>query len=86
MNVVHSLGYETILTSDKDIILSADKIIFPGQGHFGQAMEKLNQLGLVDVIKEAINSGKQFLGISLQVIRKGRCRSGGREKILQDHQ
>ena len=65
MNVVHSLGYETILTSDKDIILSADKIIFPGQGHFGQAMEKLNQLGLVDVIKEAINSGKQFLGICL---------------------
>lgn len=65
MNVVRSLGYETILTRDKNIILNADKIIFPGQGHFGQAMEKLNQLGLAEVIREAIGKGKQFLGICL---------------------
>ena len=65
MNVVHSLGYETILTSDRETILSADKIIFPGQGHFGQAMEKLNQTGLTQTIKEAIAANKQFLGICL---------------------
>lgn len=65
MNVVHSLGYETILTNDKETILNAEKIIFPGQGHFGQAMEKLNELGLVETIKEAIALGKQFLGICL---------------------
>jgi imidazole glycerol phosphate synthase glutamine amidotransferase subunit len=65
MNVVQSLGYETILTSDRETILNAEKIIFPGQGHFGQAMEKLNQAGLVQTIREAISSGKQFLGICL---------------------
>ena len=65
MNVVHSLGYETILTNDKETILNANKIIFPGQGHFGQAMEKLNELALTETIREAISSGKEFLGICL---------------------
>ena len=65
MNVVHSLGYETILTNDKETILNANKIIFPGQGHFGQAMEKLNELALTETIREAISLGKEFLGICL---------------------
>ena len=53
------------LTSDEKKILSADKIIFPGQGHFAQAMRNLDEKGLVPVIKESINSGKYFLGVCL---------------------
>ena len=35
------LGEETILSRDKDEILSADKVVLPGVGSFGDAMEKL---------------------------------------------
>lgn len=37
------LGEETILTRDKDVILGADKVVLPGVGSFGDAMEKLNK-------------------------------------------
>lgn len=59
------LGQEVILTRDRDAILRADKAILPGVGAFGDAMNKLNEYGLVDTIKDFINSGKPFLGICL---------------------
>ena len=59
------LGEETVVTRDKEVILAADKVILPGVGAFGDAMEKLHNYHLVDVIKEAAASGKPFLGICL---------------------
>ena len=53
------------ITSDKDKILNADKIIFPGQGHFAQAMNNLDKKGLVPVIKECCAKGTPFLGICI---------------------
>ena len=53
------------ITSDKDTILSAKKIIFPGQGHFGQAMSNLEKKGLVPVIKKCCSKGIPFLGICI---------------------
>lgn len=44
------IGEETVLTRDKDIILSADKVVLPGVGSFGDAMGKLNDYDLVDTI------------------------------------
>ena len=35
-----SLGQEVCVTRDRDVILSADKVILPGVGSFGDAMEK----------------------------------------------
>ncbi len=64
-NILEMLGAEAILTADAEVILSADKIIFPGQGHFAQCMEQLQETGLDVVIKKAIESGKHFLGICL---------------------
>lgn len=59
------LGADTILTRDAHEILHADRIILPGVGAFGDAMEKLHYYGLVEVIHEAVESGIPFLGICL---------------------
>ncbi len=59
------LGEETCVTREKEKILGADKVILPGVGSFGKAMEKIRGYGLEDVIKETINQGTPFLGICL---------------------
>ncbi|MGN0294263.1 MAG: imidazole glycerol phosphate synthase subunit HisH [Lachnospiraceae bacterium] len=60
-----SLGEETVITRDPDVIRDADKAILPGVGAFGDAMQNLRNFGLVDVIREFASSGKPFLGICL---------------------
>lgn len=60
-----SLGQEVLVTRDRNKLLNADKVILPGVGNFGDAMEKLNNFELTDVIKKIAQSGKPFLGICL---------------------
>ena len=62
-NMLTFLNVPFEITSDKDTILKAERIIFPGQGHFAQAMNNLKSKGLVPVIKECCSSGVPFLGI-----------------------
>ncbi len=64
-NMLEFLGRQYEITNNKDKILAADKIIFPGQGHFEQAMNKLNAQNLPQTIKKAIKNGADFLGICL---------------------
>ena len=64
-NILISLGEEPILTDSPEVLMNADKIIFPGQGHFAQCMEQLKASGLDVVIKNVIAQGKHFLGICL---------------------
>lgn len=64
-NMLEFLGCEYEITDDREKILKAKKIIFPGQGHFEQAMKKLNDKNLPCTIKQAINNGADFLGICL---------------------
>ncbi len=59
------LGEEAVVTRDRAVILSSDKVILPGVGSFGDAMNKLNGYGLVNVIYDVCDSGKPFLGICL---------------------
>ncbi len=59
------LGEEVIITRDKDSLLEADKVILPGVGSFGDAMEKLHQYQLVDTVKQVAAKGTPFLGICL---------------------
>jgi glutamine amidotransferase len=56
------LGVKSVLTSDLNKILNADKVIFPGQGAAKSAMEKLKQQGLDKLI---INLKQPVLGICL---------------------
>lgn len=60
-----SLGQEVKITGNPEEILSADKVILPGVGAFGDAMENLNRCGLVPVIHEVVKKGTPFLGICL---------------------
>lgn len=64
-NALKSLGEETVVTNDKELILSAERLILPGVGAFGDAMQKLEKSGLCEVIKEYAKSGKPFMGICL---------------------
>lgn len=60
-----SLGEEIVITRDARTILSADGVILPGVGAFGDAMEKLHAYGLVEVIRKCVDKGTPFLGICL---------------------
>lgn len=62
INVLEELKAEFVLSNDKKIIQSADKIILPGVGEASSAMRKLNELNLVEELR---NTTKPFLGICL---------------------
>lgn len=59
------LGQDVCITRDKERILTADKVILPGVGAFGDAMGKIHQYGLEPVIHEVVERGTPFLGICL---------------------
>ena len=59
------LGCDPVVTRDPEILQRADKVILPGVGAFGDAMDKLNGYDLVRVIKDIIAADKPFLGICL---------------------
>ena len=60
-----AIGEQVCTTSDKDIIMSADRIILPGVGAFEDAARKLEQSGLVDVLKAKAKDGTPIMGICL---------------------
>ena len=60
-----SIGVDAILTSDKNVIQSADKIILPGVGAFGDASDKLFSSGLAEIVISEAKKGKPVLGICL---------------------
>lgn len=64
-NALQRLGQECAVTGDASVIQSADKVILPGVGAFGDAMEKLRALGLVEPIWKVVEEKKPFLGICL---------------------
>ncbi|MCD7981605.1 MAG: imidazole glycerol phosphate synthase subunit HisH [Clostridiales bacterium] len=59
------LEKESVITRDPEEILQAEKVILPGVGAFGDAMENLKRLGLVPVIRETTDRQIPFLGICL---------------------
>ena len=61
-NALNRLGYESIITDDPNKLISADKIIFPGVGEAGSAMQYLRERGLDKTI---ISLKQPVLGICL---------------------
>lgn len=59
------LGQDVTITRDRETILRADKVILPGVGAFGDAMGKIRQYGLEEVIGEVVDQKTPFLGICL---------------------
>ena len=60
-----AISADILVTSDPDAIHSADKIVLPGVGAFGDAAEMLRQSGLGQVVVDEAHSGKPLLGICL---------------------
>jgi len=60
-----AVNEESVVTSDADVILDADRVILPGVGAFGDAAAKLRGAGLDRVVHKAAESGKPLLGICL---------------------
>ncbi len=59
------LGETPVITRDRDILFHADKVILPGVGAFGDAMDRLAQYDLVETIRKVAAKGTPFLGICL---------------------
>lgn len=64
-NALSHLGAETIVSSSRETILRADKIILPGVGSFGHAMGCLQNAGLCEAMQTVAATGKPLLGICL---------------------
>lgn len=64
-NMLDFLGEEYRISSDAEEIETSERLIFPGQGHFSQAMKKLEDKKLIAPIKAAIKNDAKFLGICL---------------------
>ena len=60
-----ALGEQPVVTRDKETLLQAEKVIVPGVGAFGDAMGKMHQYGLVEVLREIAAKGTPLLGICL---------------------
>ena len=77
------LGQKSVVTRDRKEILSADKVILPGVGAFGVAMENLKKYELDKVIKEVVEKKTPFLGIclGLQLLFEGSEESSGVEGL-----
>lgn len=78
-----ALGQECVVTGNRREILSADRVVLPGVGAFGTAMEQLKKYELDRVIREVTDAGKPFLGIclGLQLLFAGSEECGGVEGL-----
>ncbi len=59
------VGHSAMITDEPEQVASAERIVLPGVGAFGDAMVNLTQTGLLDPIVKAISNGCPFLGICL---------------------
>jgi imidazole glycerol-phosphate synthase subunit HisH len=62
---IEAVGGEVVVTRDPAVVRRADKVVVPGQGAFGVFMRGLVERGLGDPLREAIASGRPYLGICL---------------------
>ena len=83
-NMLKKLGYDSIVTSDPNVVSQAQKIILPGVGSFDYGMENLKKLGLVEVLDQKVLYDKTpILGVCLgmQLLTKsseeGKCNGLG---------
>ena len=62
---LNAIGAQVTVTADPEVLRSADQVLLPGVGAFGDAAEKLRSTGLDVVLKELVAQGKPLLGICL---------------------
>ncbi len=82
-NALDSLKIDAIITSNKEEILAADKIILPGVGAFKDAIDTFRRLHLDEVLFECYNNNKPILGIcvGMQMLYEGSYEHGYHEGL-----
>ena len=78
-----ALGEECVITRKRDEIIRAERVVLPGVGSFGMAMEQMKKYELDKVVREVVEKEKPFLGIclGLQLLFAGSEESGGVEGL-----
>lgn len=77
------MGVEFEISDNPDTILKADKLILPGVGHFGKAMNQLKESNLIEVLNHAvIQEKKPILGICLGMQLMAKSSEEGNSKGL----
>jgi len=80
---LESFGGKVKITRDPSDLRRAKKIVLPGVGAFGDAMDALSDLNMTGPLKEELNSGKPYLGIclGLQVLFEKSAEGGASEGL-----
>ena len=75
---LRAIGQKAVVTADPQQIRSADRVILPGVGAFGDAADRLARSGLGAVVKQAAAAGKPLMGICLgmQLLFEESCEFG----------
>jgi glutamine amidotransferase len=82
INMIKKVGFDCIVSNDRDIILNASKIILPGVGSFDYGMSQLEKFGLDIILKEAVGLNIPLLGICLGMQLLGNKSEEGSKKGL----
>jgi len=64
-NAFKKIGADAEIVKDSALLKHYDKLVFPGVGAFGDAMEHLRQTGLDEAMREFVKSGKYVIGVCL---------------------
>lgn len=59
------LGVNSVVSSDPGKLVGCKKVLLPGVGAFGQAIDSLNRSGFTDAVREHVDKGGHLLGICL---------------------
>ncbi len=65
LKAIEYLGYRAQIIDRPELVPGAEKLIFPGQGHFGAMMKALVERRLLEPLRDALAASKPFLGICL---------------------
>jgi glutamine amidotransferase len=65
VRALRHLALDCAITRDRDELISAERVIFPGVGAAGRAMDTIKAFGIDEVIEEVVARGTPFLGICL---------------------
>ncbi len=60
-----AIGAKAVVTRDREVLASADRVILPGVGAFGDAARKLRESGLFDFLKQWAATNRPLMGICL---------------------
>ena len=65
LKAIEYVGSAAAIVDSSDALAHAEKLVLPGQGHFGAVMKALTERSLLEPLRGFIAEGKPFLGICL---------------------